>query len=258
MARAALPHGVVAASDARRRYARRWPELPRDEITRALIASSGLELLPPWVDLRRGRAVDVGAHVGDWTAAVLAIAPSVSVAAIEADPVLAARVRERFAANPNVAVHAVAAGAASDTAKLHLTHDRHLSSLRKPSEAIVDLYDATDWWTIDDTIEVPLRPLDELLAPLGDISVLKVDVQGAEREVLAGARDTVARAGAILIEVNYSTYYTGEASFGEIHELLMRAGLVLTGLGAAGALADGRLAWTDACYARPHRASATP
>jgi FkbM family methyltransferase len=56
--------------------------------------------------------------------------------------------------------------------------------------------------TEDGAIEVPLVSLDELLTPhAGEIDLLKVDVEGYERFVFAGATKTLARTKAIYFEV---------------------------------------------------------
>ena len=45
-----------------------------------------LDLLPGWVDLRTGIVADIGANVGDWTAAVLRVVPAARVLAVEPAP----------------------------------------------------------------------------------------------------------------------------------------------------------------------------
>jgi FkbM family methyltransferase len=246
-----VPHGVVVASDARRRYARRWPEVSRDPQTRQLIADSSLELVPDWIDLSQGTAVDVGANEGQWAAAFLTVVPHSSIDVIEPQPDMVRRLSQRFSDDIRVSIHGVAVGAASGVARMTVTHDRHLSSLRRPTESIVSAYHGCDWWHVDDQIDVQVEPLDKVVAGVDRISVMKIDVQGFEREVLAGGHHALLRTSAVLIELNFTTYYEGEASFAEIHQSLVEKGFGLTGLGNAGSLADGRLAWTDACYTPP-------
>jgi FkbM family methyltransferase len=245
--RACLPHGYVQARAERRRYARRWPEVARDAATRELIASSGLELVPEWVDLAAGVFVDIGAHAGEWTAAVHAIRPRARVVLVEPQPALAALLRERFSVD---VVHEVAAGATPGQSNLHLTANPHLASLRLPSPEIVAAYAETEWWELTGSAQVEVARVDDLLDE-EPVTVMKVDVQGYEREALTGARAVLARTAAVLIEMNFTRYYEGETSFAGLHDLLTAAGFVLVGMTPSGRLRDGRLAWCDACYARP-------
>lgn len=245
-----LPHGLVEARARRRRYARRWPDLARDGSTRDLIAASGLELLPPGLDLSSGWFVDAGAHLGEWTDAVRLIRPDARVLAVEPHPELAAELERRYATGSTVRVVPAALGDRAGTATLRVTQDPRLSSLREPTDDIVGAYEQKEWWNPAGTFEVAVARLDDLLDGEA-VAVLKLDVQGYEREVLAGATDALASAQGVLIEVNFSRYYRGEAGFGELHELLMSQGFVLTAMTNSGALADGRLAWCDACYVRP-------
>jgi hypothetical protein len=98
-----------------------------------------------------------------------------------------------------------------------------------------------------------MATIDSLVDPAARVSVLKLDVQGSEREALQGAGATLERTAAVLIELNFAHYYEGEADVGELDALLRGAGFALHAIGPAGQLADGRLAWADACYFRPGR-----
>ena len=69
---------------------------------------------------------------------------------------------------------------------------------------------------------MPLQRLDTLLAGVDEISLLKIDVQGFEKAVLAGGAQCLARTNFLLIELNYMRQYEGGSWFGEIHEILTR------------------------------------
>jgi len=49
---------------------------------------------------------------------------------------------------------------------------------------------------------------------------LKIDVQGFERHVIAGATQVLSRTRALLIEVSFKRYYMGDCDFLEIWRLL--------------------------------------
>ena len=48
-------------------------------------------------------------------------------------------------------------------------------------------------WTITSEVQVKMTTLDRLLVDLAEISLLKIDVQGYEKAVLAGAKQTLPR-----------------------------------------------------------------
>jgi FkbM family methyltransferase len=143
-------------------------------------------------------AVDVGANHG-WHSLVMAhaVGPKGSVHAIEPIPSLAAALRRNLALNPSleVQVHAVAVGAEDGTLELHVFEDLphgHTSAATLGRERY-------------ETHEVPCRRLDKLLSC--DPALVKVDVEGYEPEVVAGASGllSVQRPPMWLIEVNRET-----------------------------------------------------
>jgi len=78
------------------------------------------------------------------------------------------------------------------------------------------------------TRQVPLRTqaLDEV-AGLPDIDVLKMDVQGAEAEVLAGGTKRLKDAIAVVTEVRFYRIYEGEPMFGDVDVALRAMGFRL-------------------------------
>lgn len=169
--------------------------------------------------------VDVGANTGDWAAGLLAYYAPARLVCIEPDPHLAAGLRTRFAATPAVSVIESAAGAEHGTCLLQLMEDRAFNSLRPPVAATQADYPAT--FRVRETRSVRLAPLDDLLADLPRIRLLKIDVQGSEREVLQGAAAVLRRTDFVLLEVNFKAHYQGEAGIGELLALLGGHGFAL-------------------------------
>ncbi|MEM1111396.1 MAG: FkbM family methyltransferase [Pseudomonadota bacterium] len=80
---------------------------------------------------------------------------------------------------------------------------------------------------IESVINVSVRKLDSLMGELihlDDTSFLKVDVQGAERLVLAGAEEFLKRAAGVMIEVSLVPLYEGESYASEMLEGLLAKG----------------------------------
>ena len=206
----------------------------------------GIHLLPP-VPLT-GRVLDVGANEGQFAAALLGVAPGVRVTAFEPEPRTAERLRARFAADPRVAVHQCALGGSAGTRELHVTSNTVFASLHRPLDELAELYPRGSESVA--VLPVETATLDEM-APAGPVAVLKIDVQGAELDVLGGGRDVLSRTRAVLLEVNFVPHYEGEASFGRLHEHMLGAGFRLRAMHEAKAAeSTGHLLWTDACYVR--------
>ena len=119
-----------------------------------------------------GTFVDVGAHIGSVIAAVRRRRPMAQLVAVEADPHKASSLNRRF---PNVIVHAVAIGDKVGEAKFFIDPQRPGYS------------STTDRESNRSSITVPLTTLDDLLLGIDDVDVIKIDIEGAEPEAIAGA-----------------------------------------------------------------------
>ena len=143
-------------------------------------------------------AIDVGANVGVYSVcAALAVGTAGRVIAIEADDEYVPRLRGNLARNGlgNVDVIAAAAGDADGEIELILATDGAFSST-KPLVS----YSGTGA-----TRRVPYRRLDSIWTEAGEpaVSFLKIDVEGAELEVIAGAEQLLAVCRpALVVEVH--------------------------------------------------------
>ena len=211
---------------------------------------SRLHLLPAGLDLTDGVVIDLGANEGSFTSAVLNLAPAARVLAVEPAPEPLARLRARFGDSPSVTIVPKAVAEHSGTATLHLTGHSHNSSLHAPLEETGELYDLRRDWATVQTVEVPTTSLDDLA---GDrpIACIKLDVQGAELEVLRGARRALANTRAVLMEVTFVPHYVDDAGFQTLNSFMVDAGFELVAISEPGRTAGGDATWADACYARP-------
>jgi hypothetical protein len=82
------------------------------------------------------------------------------------------------------------------------------------------------------------------------VAVLKIDVQGAELDVLAGAERTLEATEAVLLEVLFVAHYEGGAEFPDLHAFMKSRVFVLFGLSEPFSTPRHRALWADACYVK--------
>ena len=139
--------------------------------------------------------VDVGANFGVFTHA--AHRRNFQVAAFEPFPDCVAILRAYARAHSDVMIHNVALGAAHGTATLHVPRSR-----ARFIPALGTLREGTNLPGLRvENFRVDVAPLDAFA--LRNVGALKIDVEGYEFDVLAGARETIARERPlILVELN--------------------------------------------------------
>ncbi len=145
------------------------------------------------------KIVDVGANFGLYalhcakaggdSARVVALEPLPSAADL-----LERNVRDNKFAD-QVSVLRVAAGAKSGTATLFVAADGAFSGLHDTRRS-----------TLKEKLDVQICALDQCaeVAALGPVDFLKIDVEGHEGSVLAGAHELIARSPGLLISLEYS------------------------------------------------------
>jgi FkbM family methyltransferase len=220
-----LPHGVVEIAQNRGRLRELGRDVPFADLWRSdwLIheaEASGLNLLPAgrWRGLHT--VVDVGANTGQWSTMLLDLVTPERLVIVEPEPRAFAGLEQQFGDRANVQLHNVAAGDRDGSAVFNITRDTTGASVLPPSDVMRELIGSN--WTVESQIEVPMRTLDSLLGDMAEVSLLKIDVQGFEKAVIAGARETLARTNFLLVELNYMPQYVGGSWFGDLHELLTR------------------------------------
>lgn len=130
-------------------------------------------------------AVDCGANRGDVTAALAA--GGATVHAFEPDPYNVAKLQDRFADAPNVTIHPVAVGTQAGTIRLmraaNWEANPDLASVK--STVVAGGHNIAEGQGIDVAmIDFPAF-LRGLVAAQGRISFLKLDIEGAELDLLS-------------------------------------------------------------------------
>ncbi len=172
--------------------------------------------------LRRGYypdlVIDIGAHNGDWTELVLPIWPNAQYLLIDALSEKREILEKRYADFRNIFVEITLLG--SDSEK---EIDFHVCE----SGSSMFREDNTD---IAEVRKLHLRTLDSVVSQFGlspSSVLLKLDVQGAELEVLKGAKEILSKTDFIALEVSTVVTNEGAPDFAQVISFLDDTGFVL-------------------------------
>lgn len=229
-----------------------------DRQAREALEDSLVEHLPPWLRAAGiGLLVDVGANNGHWLECLMRFVAVKRVEACEPNPTTSAAFSARFAGRQDtIRLHPVAIGRETSAATLYATQNASFASLLAPDAALLSsAYDPAHV-AVEQQLAVPVRRLDDVLADCAEtralpIDLLKIDVQGYEAEVLAGATETLARTRVLVIEANYTAHYQDAPTFEAIWPTISRAGFALYTMSDPWrSQADSRALWADAVFIR--------
>jgi FkbM family methyltransferase len=147
--------------------------------------------------------LDVGAHQGSFTDLALPYFKPERVWMVEADPEYAAALGARYAANSAVTVLPCAISNASGHVELRINSHRDSSSIL-PIESVSEQTFGMKM-TETATVKVPACTLDGLFERerIARIDLMKVDIQGAERLMIEGGAQALAKVELLYIELSY-------------------------------------------------------
>jgi len=158
--------------------------------------------------------LDVGANIGDFTAAALYLYPSAHIFAFEPIPSLCQKLTDRFSGWP-VDIYRVALSERDGVTDFYVTAASTLSSLLEPTDTLASILSDGRVATAVTPIQVRTARLDTLLnlAPRSRPTLLKIDVQGTELQVLLGSVEQLRHVDCIKLEVNFEAMYSGQSSW---------------------------------------------
>jgi FkbM family methyltransferase len=233
---------VAPAGEALGFYARAVGHLSK--VASSTLVDHGLAVL-------RGRGfnpaaiLDVGAYDGRWTMAVLRHFPAARVLMIEPQQGLRPALDAVCAQHPNVAVRTALVGR-EDQAEVEFFQ------METPYGSTGSSIYAEQTSFARRSVKMPLRRLDAVVAEAGGgpFPLVKLDVQGAELDVLAGAPEVVAQAELIVAELSVVDYNQGAPSAADVIAFLDARGFALFDLFPMARTPDGALLQTDALFLR--------
>ena len=132
-----------------------------------------------------------------------------------------------FRSDPNVILHTVAHGRERTTAAIHVTREDDSSSLMPITRAQFSLFPGA---IEKETRQVAVFSLSEVFGTtsIPPASLLKIDVQGFELEVLQGCEDILERFSHLYIECSFIELYEGQALAHQVIAWLEQRNFVLS------------------------------
>ncbi len=198
---------------------RRNLDLVRDPFAgRVVRALHGLEI---------DTVIDVGANIGQFGSALRVGGYRGRIISCEPLPPAFARLRSRARRDPQWRVINRAMGAEPGTALLHVAQNSYSSSVLPMAPA--HLAAAPNSGTVDE-VEVSVSTVADLVREFGIApkrSLLKIDTQGYETQVLDGAGPLLPGFGAVQLELSFVTLYQGQELAGPLCRRMDRAGFGL-------------------------------
>ncbi len=171
--------------------------------------------------------IDVGANIGQFSALIAHLHPRARILAFEPMPTACRRYRLAFPTSRG-RLFEMGVGRASGLKEFHITNRADSSSLLRPGvgqEKAFGVYETA-------TLSVPVQRLSDVLN-IDDISrpcLMKIDVQGAELDVLAGAEDLLDSIDYICVELSYVELYEGQPLATKVLKYLFGVGYQLRGI----------------------------
>ena len=111
-----------------------------------------------------------------------------------------------------------ALGKANEKRNLYITQHPMCSSLYKPNESLISLYNNFEVAYLKNQTEVETISLDYFVDQnkIGAIDFIKIDVQGAELDIFKGGKKTLENVLQIICEVEFIPHYENQPLFGDV------------------------------------------
>lgn len=195
--------------------------------------------------------LDVGANIGQFATALRSSGYRGTIVSCEPLTDAFAHLRRRAAHDPGWVVRQTAVGSEVGSAEINISANSYSSSLLEMTDAHTSAAPGSHTVAAE---TVPLTTIEELVREL-DLdparTLLKIDTQGYEPQVLDGAGPLVGTLAAISLELSFVPLYAGQQLFDELVERLRGAGYLLYAIeGGFGDRQTGRMLQCDGLFVR--------
>lgn len=167
--------------------------------------------------------IDAGANQGQFAIAANYFYPGVHIHSFEPLPKVFPILERNTGRFTNIKTYNVALGNSSGMLEFYSNDYSHASSALQVSTLQQNMLPKTGNVK---RIEIPVQRLDDLRPHLNFHApvLLKMDVQGFEKEVLKGANNSLQQIDYLLFETSFIPMYDGEPLFDEMHQFVKELG----------------------------------
>lgn len=194
--------------------------------------------------------IDVGANVGQFGVAAADRFKPTSVICIEPNPQAASQLRKNVQSIRTILVREMGIGATPGSLMLRVNTHSHSSSFLPLTSSHLSAF---PFATEQSRVEVHVSTLDVEFPVPADLtnSLLKIDVQGFERHVLAGAEKSLRAIKWVVMEVSFDPLYEGEWIFEEARQFMQARGFRFERpVGFLAEAVHGQIVQMDALFSR--------
>jgi FkbM family methyltransferase len=192
-------------------------------------AAAGTEHRAILAELNLDFIADVGANRGQFALISRKVFPKAIIHSFEPLEEPRKIFKKIFGSDPNVTLHSYAVGREKTTATIHVTNDDDSSSVLPITKRQSNMFPGA---TEKETRQVNVLPLSQAFKTISipPASLLKIDVQGFELDVLKGCEDILNKFSYIYIECSFEELYSGQALAHDVISWLSESGFVLCGI----------------------------
>ncbi len=173
--------------------------------------------------------VDIGANRGQFALMARELWPHAKIYSFEPLQEPASILLKVFKTDPLMRLFPLAIGSAQQKTVIHVSRQDDSSSLLPMSAQQATLFPGTEE---KETRVVEVCRLDDVLVPEDIVhpALLKLDVQGFEKEALEGCKALLPHFAYVYVECSFAELYTGQALAHEIIAWLASFGFLLAGI----------------------------
>jgi 2-O-methyltransferase len=179
--------------------------------------------------------LDIGANNGATTAQFLHAFPKSTIFAFEPDVRAIRKFKNRIKDDPRVQLFEIAIGSHDHEAEFYVSSGTPPNASPQVIAEYVEGFDQSGslrapkshkqvwpWVKFESKVKVPVRGLDGWAAKhgIGRVDLIWADVQGAEGDLAAGAKSTLANTRFFYTEYSDTEWYEGQATLRQLIEML--------------------------------------
>jgi FkbM family methyltransferase len=213
------------------------------------ISTDFVNLNQPWLVEAGVRTIlDIGAGIGHFASIIHEILPEALIYAFEPLEGPYANLKDKEKRVKQLTALNIALGDTDGEMQFHVSDYWPSSSILPMADLHRENYPFTSGGY---TKTVRSARLDDIAkdVKIEDNLLIKIDVQGFEDRVLAGGRDTVKRAGILILETSFQPLYVGQALFEDIYDFLKEDFRYIGALSESRSPIDGSVLQEDSIFA---------